>query len=418
MDLSQKPSKSSIVAWCFFDWANSAFPTVVTTYVFATYFTSSVAINKVAGTAQWGNANALAGVLIAIFSPIFGSIADYGGHRKIWIGLFSLMTILSTSLLWFAYPSHHYVYYMLTCIVIGTLGFEFGMVFYNSMLPSLAPEGYLGRISGWAWGLGYIGGLTCLTIVLFAFIQSKPSWLDTATAAHVRIAGPFIAAWFLVFALPFFFLVPDRPSTGLRLSDTVKSGLSELLHTLKQLPQQKNILTYLIARMIYIDGLNTTFAFGGIYAAGTFGLGMSGIIKFGIAMNVAAGLGAAVLAWADDLLGSKKTILISLTGLIVFALGVLVAQTLFWFIVAALSLALFVGPTQAASRTLMARIIPKEKTTEYFGLYAFSGRVTAFIGPWVLGLVTLHFNSQRAGMSTVIIFFVVGAILLLRVKEN
>ncbi len=414
----QKPTKQAILAWCFYDWASSSFSTVVATFVFATYFTSVVAVNKVVGTSQWGNANALAALIIAVFSPILGSIADYGGRPKIWLGIFTIITIIATAALWFAYPVHDQAYYMLTCIVIGMVGFEFGTVFYNSTLADIAPKGYLGRISGWAWGLGYIGGLVCLTIVLLAFVEGKAAWLHTATAANVRIAGPFSAAWFLIFALPFFFLVRDRPATGIGLLQSIKCGLREAIKTVKTLPQQKNISLYLIARMIYIDGLNTIFAFGGIYAAGTFGMDIAGVLKFGIAMNIAAGTGAIALAWTDDYFGSKRTILVALCGIILFAFGVLFAQTETEFVTFAMCISLFVGPAQAASRSLMARILPEGKANEYFGLYAFSGRITSFMGPWILALVTLHFNSQRLGMSTILLFLIVGFILLLRVSEN
>jgi UMF1 family MFS transporter len=226
-----------------------------------------------------------------------------------------------------------------------------------------------------------------------------------------------VAVWLLLFSLPFFLNVPEMTSPQLPMKKAIKRGLSELIHTLKTLPQQKNLFLYLVAHLIYIDGLNTLFAFGGIYAAGTFKMDLSEVILFGIAMNLTAGIGAFFLAWVDDLLGSKPTILISLTFLTIFGIAVLLIESKFHFWIFGLSLSFFVGSVQAASRSLMARLSPEEKSAGMFGLYSFSGRATAFVGPWLLGVVTLHFHTQRAGMATVILFFIVGGILMCFVRE-
>jgi UMF1 family MFS transporter len=197
----------------------------------------------------------------------------------------------------------------------------------------------------------------------------------------------------------------------------VRAGWFELCDTLKQLPREKNIFLYLFAHMIYADGLNTLFVFGGIYAAGTYGLSFEEVLLFGISMNVTAGVGAILLGWMDDLLGPKPTVLVSLFFLLVFGLPLLFLQDkmIFWGV--ALLLCLFVGPVQSASRSLMVRVIRDKKTsTEMFGLYAFSGKITAFIGPALLGWMTLHFDSQRVGMATVLMFFAVGALLLWKVE--
>jgi UMF1 family MFS transporter len=410
-------NKRVLFAWCLYDWAAAPFYSIITTFIFAAYFTGHVAENTIVGTSQWANATALAGIVIAILSPLFGAIADHGGRHKMWVLLFTSLCIISSALLWFAYPSPHSVYFTLACTVLGTIGLEVALVFYNSFLPHIVSNNYLGRLSGWAWGVGYIGGIIALSIALFVFINPKPTWLDTNTAAQVRICGPLVAIWFAIFSIPFFILVPDSPTIRISAYQAISRGLREIKQTIKELPQQKNLLLYLIAHLIYIDGLNTIFAFGGIYAAGTFGMDLPHVILFGITMNITAGIGAIILAWADDYFGSKPTILISLLGLTVFSIPLLLVhdRNVFWGF--ALLLAVFVGPVQAASRALMARLAPPDKSTEMFGLYALSGRITAFIGPWILGIVTLHFDSQRAGMSTVLLFFIVGGFLMLKVRE-
>lgn len=414
--LRQSKNIAAIIAWCLYDWACASFSIIVTTFIFATYFTTKVAENQIIGTYQWANAASLAGIIIALSSPLFGAIADHGGNHKRWLMFFTLLSMFATAALWFAYPNASYVTFTLTCVVVGTIGYEVAQVFYNAFLTELAPKGYLGRISGWGWGCGYLGGIVALTIALFIFIKPNFAWFNRETAEQVRICGPFVALWYGLFSLPFFFLAPKLHHHTHKLSVAIKTGCRELLHTLKKLPQEKNISLYLIAHMIYTDGLNTLFAFGGIYAAGTFGLTFEEVLLFGITMNIAAGIGALVMGFLDDFLGSKTTVIISLIclALLGMPLVLLHQKIIFWCV--ALLLCLFVGPVQSASRSLMVRLIgDKEMSAEMFGLYALSGKITAFIGPWLLGLATYHFQSQRVGMATVLLFFIVGALLLLPV---
>lgn len=409
--------KTALAAWCLYDWAAASFSIIVTTFIFATYFTTKVAENQILGTYQWANAASLAGLIIAFTSPLFGAIADHGGHHKRWLFCFTLIAILGASLLWFSYPSTEMVYYTLGCVVLGTVGFEVALVFYNAYLPHLASKKYLGRISGWGWGAGYLGGITALSIALVVFIRANPGWLNTATAEEVRICGPFVGLWYALFSLPMFFLVTEISSKPHPLPQAIRAGWRELLATLKKLPKEKNMVIYLIAHMIYTDGLNTLFAFGGIYAAGTYGLSFQEVILFGITMNITAGLGAISLAWMDDLLGSKATVITSLIFLTGLGVPILFLQNKYVFWVIALLLCVFVGPVQSASRSLMVRLMASKKmSTEMFGLYSFSGKITAFVGPWLLGMMTLYFHSQRVGMATILVFFVVGALLLIPVK--
>lgn len=407
-------SQSAIIAWCLYDWAIASFAVIVITFIFATYFTTKVAANTIVGTYQWANAMALAGIIVAISSPLFGAVADYGGQHKRWLGVFTWICIISTALLWFAYPNVNATYYTLACVVLGTVGFEVALVFYNTFLPSIAPRKYLGRISGWGWGCGYLGGILALSIALYFFIRAK--WgLSIETAAQIRICGPFVAVWIAVFSLPLFYLVPDKVMTQRPLPEAVRLGWRELIATVKKLPREKNILRYLIAHMIYTDGLNTLFAFGGIYAAGTYGLSFEEVMVFGITINIAAGIGAVALAWMDDYLGSKQTIMVSLIFLMILGLPILFLHDKYLFWATSLAVCLFIGPVQSASRSLMVRLISKEKVTEMFGLYALSGKITAFIGPWLLGMLTLAFSSQRVGMATILVFFFIGALLLWQV---
>lgn len=412
--------KLQIIAWCFYDWASSSYFSVVTTFIFSAYFASEVAPNSVIGTYLWGNALAISGLIIAVVSPVVGAIADFGGFRKRWLFILTYIGIISSIGLWFAYPASSHLILILACVVIGNTALEMGLTFYNAMLPNLISIEYLGRVSGWGWGMGYFGGLTCLTIALFVFVQGHLSWLDSSSFANVRICGPFLAVWLALFSLPLFLFVQDIATAKNSASDSIKKGLSNLLQTLKALPTRKNrsFLFFLISRTFYIDGLNTLFIFGGIYAATTFHMPMAEVVIFGITLNITAGIGAGLFAWFDDWFGSKLTIMVSLSCLMLTTIVILTLHntTLFWIVGALMGV--FVGPVQAASRSLLVRIVDKEMITEKFGLFSLSGKATVFLGPWLVANITLWFHSQRMGMSVIFFFYLIGLLTLFFVQER
>lgn len=410
-------SKQALFSWAMYDWANSAFATLIQTFVFAAYFTRSVAENEMVGTAQWGNIVGVAGLLVAVGGPILGAIADQNGSRKPWLLSFTLLCVIATGLLWLVEPTPDDVWLALWLVGVGTLGAEFATVFYNAMLPGLAGSHYIGRWSGWAWSLGYVGGLACLGIALLGFVGDQ-AWLTLPreSAEHVRATFLLTAGWYLVFSLPLFLLTPDEPPKGKRLTQAAVEGIRQLRDSLRNVRRYGNIVRFLIARMIYIDGLATLFAFGGVYAAGTFGMTAQQVLLFGILLNVTAGLGAAAFAWIDDWIGSKKTILIALTGLIVSGTIVLLVESHKAFWLTGMMLGIFVGPVQAASRSFLGRAAPLALRTEMFGLFAFSGKATAFAGPLLVGWITYMTGSQRIGMSTIVVFFLVGLLLMLTVS--
>ncbi|WP_135081055.1 MFS transporter [Terasakiella sp. SH-1] len=405
-------------SWALFDFANSAFPTVITTFVFAAYFSKGIAPDEVSGTSLWGYTTGIAAFFIALCAPVFGAIADHSGARKPWIFLFSFLCITGSALLWFATPEESSIIWALVCVGVATFGFEMAMVFYNAMLPGLATPGKEGLLSGLSWGLGYLGGLLGLALVLVLFVQTDTPLfgLNKELAEHVRISGPFVAVWYSVFALFLFLFVPDhQPKKS--ILQAAHHGLSSLKNTVANWRKQPDIFSYLLTRMIYTDGLNTLFAFGGIYAAGTFGMSFSELIIFGIGINVTAGLGAALFGWLDDRWGPKRVIMIALICLLGFGSATLLVDDKTHFLILGLCLGLFMGPTQAASRTYMAHISPKDSRTELFGLYALSGKATAFLGPLLVAFVTDLFLSQRAGMATILLFLVIGLACMARLPD-
>jgi UMF1 family MFS transporter len=410
--------RKPVIAFCLFDFANSAFTTIIITFVFATYFANGIAADPNTGGAQWSFAMAAAGLVIAVLSPIFGAIADQSGRRKPWILVLSIICVAATAMLWYARPGD--VTWTLTFVIIATIGFEMGLLFYNALLPTVATPANMGRISGWAWGVGYAGGLISLAVALFVLVQAEPApfGLDKAEVEHVRATALLVAGWFAVFAIPLFLFVKEPEAPGIPAGLAVRQGFKQLALSLRNIRNHGNVFRYLIAAMIYSDGVHTVFALGGVYAGVTFGMQTEEIIMLGISLNVTAGLGAFAFGWVDDRLGSKPTIVISLLALIVTSAVVMAAPDKNTFWIAALAMSTFFGPVQAASRTLMARLSPPSMRGEMFGLFALSGKVTAFAGPAVVGWVTLATGSYRLGMSTVLIFLIVGLLLLRGVKEE
>jgi UMF1 family MFS transporter len=443
-------SRAAIVGWVLFDWAAQPFFTLIITFVYAPYFASAIAANPVEGQALWGFATAAAGLVVAALSPVLGSIADAGGRRKPWIAAFGVLVVFGSAMLWFGRPGDASVIPLVLCVyAIGVIGVEFAGVFNNAMMPSLVPPEQLGRLSGTGWATGYVGGLLSLLVVL-GFLAGNPQTgktlfgfmplfgLDPAMREGDRAVGPLTAIWFVVFILPLFLFTPDRPP-GLPIRAAVRSGIAMLAETVRNLPRHRNTAIFLLANMIYADGMVALFAFGGIYAAGTFGWGTIQIGIFGILLNVAATLGAYLGGKLDDRLGPKPVILGSLVTLMLCVVAFLsIGRDHVFFVVPAdppvpgaglfsalgekvyvaigLVIGLVVGPAQAASRTLLVRLAPEGRVTQFFGLFALSGKVTSFMGPLLVAVVTTLFVSQKAGMAVLVVFFCVGALILSRVS--
>jgi len=407
-------NRRAVGAWCLYDWGNSAFPAIVSTFVFPTYFTQAVATDAIAATAAWGTALTLAGLVVAVLSPVLGAVADRAGGQKSWLLAFTLFNVAAIAALWYVRPHADFVWLGLVGIALATIAFELATVFYNALLPTVAPPSHLGRVSGWGWGVGYVGGIACLVAVLLLFVQTEtPAFgLSKEDAAHVRATSPFAALWYLVFALPLFFIVAEPRALREPVTRAVRNGIADLVRTLRTLKNRPMLAWFLGAHMVYMDGLNTLFAFGSIYAAGTFGMQLEEVLTFGIALNVCAGLGALAFAWVDDGWGPKPTIAVGLVAVILFGSALLFAtsKTEFWLF--GLLLGTFFGPVQSASRSLVARLARPEHRTQTFGLFALSARITTFVGPAILGWVAAAAASQRAGMATVIAFLIVGLALL------
>lgn len=413
-----RDSPKVVWSWALYDWANSAFTTLVVTFIYATYFTRSFGTDPEVTASWWGRAVSISAILVAVLSPVLGAAADRAGARKRFLAVTTFFCIAGTAALAFVVPNTpNAVLMALTAFVVANVAFELGNVFYNAFLPVVASPERLGRISGYGWALGYIGGLVCMALALVGFIQPEVPWFGLSRDAgwNIRATNLLVAGWFLVFALPLFRNVPEVRTGSVTFAPM--EAFRQLASTFGELRRYREAFKFLLARLVYNDGLVTIFAFGGIYAATTFGFTPNQVLYFGIALNVAAGLGAWLFGFIDDRVGGKRTVMFSLLALSMAGALAAWAPTATWLWVAGILIGIFVGPNQSASRSMLARMIPEEKQAEFFGFFAFSGKATSFLAPLLYGEASRTFGSLRAGVATVLVFFVVGMVLLSRVQE-
>lgn len=437
--------KRGIIGWMFFDWAAQPFFTVVLTFIFGPYFVSRLHDDAAQGQAMWAYTVTISGIAIAILSPVLGSIADATGGRKKWIASFACLKISALLLLWFAAPGSA-IWLPMLCVILASIAAEFSIVFNDSMMPRLVSKDEVGRISNMAWGLGYAGGLVALFIMLLLLAGSPTTGktllgisplfgLDPAQGEDARVSGPLSACWYLLFILPMFLFTPDT-RTGAPLGTAIKTGLHELAGTLSELKQRIGIVKFLVARMIYQDGINGLLALGGTFAAGMFGWKTIEMGVYGILLLVVAIGGCYAAGKLDTRVGSKRVVSASLICLIIATIGIISTgpgYTLFGllplsvadsgglfgtaaekaYIVFGALIGLAFGPAQASSRSYLARSVSVDEAGRYFGIYALSGRATSFAAPLAVALITSSTGSARAGMVALVVFLMVGFVLLL-----
>lgn len=429
-------------AWMLFDWANQPFYTLIITFIFAPYVVGQVASDPVAGQALWANLQLAGAICIAALAPLLGAVADAAGPRKPWIAAFALLFCAGCIGLWTVTPGMDPIWPLAAFFLVAFVGSEFMLIFVNAMLPDLDPRSEMGRISGSGWAMGYAGGVIVLILVLAFVAPSGDSGktllgleplfgLDPHTGGPQRAMGPLTALWFLVFALPMFLFTPDVPRR-LGLSAAAGQGVRSLKATVRKLPRQPNLLRYFIASMIYRDALAGLFAFGGIYASGILGWGITQLGIFGIVAALTGAVGAWAGGWADRSFGPKPVIVTAIVGLIVVSIIALTTSRNMVLLIpvaaeSALPDLIFyacggalgagAGALQAASRTFLVHLAEgRLPMTEAFGLYALAGKATAFLAPLSIGITTQLTGSQALGVSPVIALFALGLGLLYWVK--
>lgn len=408
--------RGAVFSWSLYDFANSAFTTLVVTFIYSSWFTHSLAADSISGTAMWSRGVAITGIVVALLSPVLGALADRHACRKKLLGATTILCVVCTAALYL--PSNGQVMAALVLFVLANIGFELGTVFYNAFLPEIASPERIGRISGYGWALGYVGGLLCMGIAMVGLVDNETPWFGftSENGQNIRATNLLVAAWFGLFSLPLFVRLREvksrKPDHG-----EADGTLVQLWKTLGRIREYRQISRLLLARLLYNDGLVTVFAFGGIYAMGTLGFTFQDLMFFGVSTSAAAGVGAFFGGYLDDWLGGKRTVLLSLGGMVLASLTAVSTDNASVFWGASLCISALAGPAQAASRSLLGRFVPRQRENEFFGFYAFSGKATAFAGPFLLGVLTQAFDSQRAGISVVVAFLVAGGLLLMRVDE-
>ena len=442
-------------SWTFGQGGRDPYYIMVVIYIFFPYFSNSVVGDPVLGQSLIGYLNAFAGFLLMLSAPFLGAIADKNGRRKPWVFGSVLVMVVGAMCLWFVLPGGEGIgiYPALGILLVISVAFTISEVFHNAMLPSVAPAHKIGAISGVAYSLGNVGGLVLMLMVLFAFalpgtqpwdfLPAEPLFgIDQSASEHNRIVGPIAGIWMLIFTLPVLLYTPDGKSSKTPMWQAAKTGVADVVATVRQLKHYQNIAIYLLSRMFFIDGMVGVMTFGGVYASGTFGWNTTTLLIFGLCSSASAMLGAFIGGKLDDRLGSIVTlkIAIAMSSLVLIVLVSIQPTSVLYFVPVSLDpvwsfpyfrstaeifyfctnqvFAMFFVTGLSSSRTLMARISPPEMATQFFGLFALSGTVTQFLAPLMVATTTLAFQSQRAGFASLTILMIIGAIMLFKVKEE
>ena len=396
-----------------YDLANSAYTTIVVTFITSAYFANQIVGDPQLGAAYWQWTAGLCGILIALTGPLLGNIADKKPKGKInLLHIFTILCILITCLFWFAKPSTNYILFTLIIFLLSNYCYEAATIFYNSLLKNCSNENNIGKTSGLAFALGYIGSVPILLFTLYVFVlpDTIPFGLDKSKFENIRFIPIIAAVWFLIFSYPMINYFKRHVQFKKNVDQTpIFKKLVELVWKNKFTRTGK----FLLARMIYSDALIVLIAGGGVYASGVFGFTPGELLKLAIYANLVAFVGVLLGGYLNDKLSSKIIISICIAVLTATVFyGSVVAQTKTQFFYNVMVISFFIGSIQSASRVMMTGLLETTDQGKGFGLFSFSGRATAFAGPLLVGTVTYYF-SQRIGFLSITIFFVLGFILML-----
>lgn len=411
------------------DWAEQPYPTIMQTFIFPVYLASAVATAAQKPDQAIGWATAIAGVLLALIAPVLGRRSDVNGRRKFWVVTLTLVLVAIMVSAFFVEPKPEFFLFGLVLYATGSLVQESAFINYYAMLKGVTTEKNIGKISGFAWALGYVGGIILLLISLVGFALPDVPWfgIPLDDSLNIRSIFAFAAIWTLVFSIPLLLFVPEiekQPVAKESILSSYRKVWGQLVTLRQQAPET---LKFLISSAVYRDGLAGIFTFGAVLGTLAFGFDQTSIIFYGIAANIVSGIGAAIGGVLDDKLGSKNVIVASLVGLIISGSCVFVfagyGQPAYWLF--GLLLCLFVGPAQASSRTFVSRFTPAGREGEVFGLYQLTGRAVSFLsgtfwslGIWVAIAYGVQGNTTIYGIWGLIVILIAGLILLMRVHPR
>ena len=400
-----------------YDFANSSYTAVIITFVISTYFAKQIVGDVQLGAAYWQWTAGICGILIALTGPFLGNLADKKKNGQIYyLQIFTYLCIFITCLFWFSKPNSNFILYTLIIFLLSNFCYETSLIFYNSLLKKISSEKDIGTTSGIGFGLGYLGTVPILLLVLYVFIlpEKAPLGLDKSNFENVRFVSFVVAAWFLFFALPM--IIYFKKNIFIQANEDQSSTLKKMKEILWD--QKLTVVgKFLIARMIYADALIVLISGGGVYAMGVFGYTFEEIIKLAISANIVALFGVLIGGYLNDKFSSKSIILVCIIALIGSVIYTsLIAQTKLQFFVSVMVVSIFLGTIQSASRVMMSNLLKDNNLGKGFGLFAFSGRITSFIGPLLVGTMTFFF-SQRIGLLSCSLLFIIGFILMLKVED-
>ncbi len=431
--------RKQVFSWALWDWATQPFATVITTFVFTVYLTSSLFLDpEVAAlgegdpaydralsnlSAGLGLAITIAGLLVALIAPVIGQRSDAAGRRKLWLAVNTGLVVLSMGAMFFVQPGPGYFVLGVALVAIGNVFAEIANVNYNAMLVQVSTPKTVGKVSGLGWGFGYLGGIIVLLLVYVLFIAGDAGGLlgvGEVDGINIRLVALTCAVWTVIFSIPIFLNVPEiAENPGRRGRVSFFASYKELGKDIARLYREtRPTFWFLLASAVFRDGLAGVFTFGGVIAAVTFGFSFQDVLIFGIVANLTAGISTIISGRFDDRFGPKAVIAVALAGLVVTGLAVFFAHDggtmAFW--IGGLILTLFVGPAQAASRSFLARVTPAGREGEIFGLYATTGRAASFLSPALWTLFIAVGGAQYWGILGIVIVLAVGLVLLLLVK--
>jgi UMF1 family MFS transporter len=400
-----------IFSWALFDFAHTAFYVLILTVGYPLYFKEIVAQRSNQGDFLWGSAFSISMLIVALFSPVLGAVADYGAGKKRFLGILTAICVLATSSLFFVHSGM--IFFGMALLIVSNIGFEAGLVFYDAFLPEITTARSYGRVSGYGFALGYVGSLVSLAVVFPLYAGG----FGTENLFNIRLSFIIAAAFFFVFSLPLFFFLPDKQRTASLKSDFIKIGFARLRTTYQQFPRYRNIARFLISYFIYIDGVNTIIVFSSIFARETLKMDISEIVVYFAMVQTSAIFGSVIFGILADHTTHKRTLSITLLLWLSIVVIAYFIQDKWMFYGLGVLAGLALGSSQSTSRGMMSIITPPEKKTEFFGFYSFFGKASAVLGPVVFGFVSSYLN-QRFAILSVGFFLLTGLILLQRVEER
>ena len=397
--------KKKIFVWTLYDFANTSYSIIVVTFLYAVYFKETVNLNKSEGDFYWGLGTSVSMLVAALISPVLGAVADYTSTKKRFLTFFSLVCILATSLLYFVGPGD--VVLGLALLIVANIGFEAGLIFYDSFLPEITKPKNFGRVSGYGYAMGYLGSLSSL-LILMPLIQME----------MISESFPVAALFFFIFALPTLILLKEHKKEKPSGESYFTIGVTRVIFTIKHLKQYRNLAIFLLSFFFFIEGVNTIIYFAGIYATTTLGFTKGELIIFFMSVQGTAILGSVVFGIISDTIGHKKSLMITLfIWIFTVALAFWITEKSYFYVVGFLAGGAM-GSSQSISRALMSQLTPPDKKTEFFGFYSFFGKSSAILGPLVFGLISSATGSQRYAILSLLFFFVAGIIVLAFIKEE